>query len=186
MMRLARWSYRLGRWVVILTSLAIFHLLPYLLILRFAMGFGAFTSPIADAIGQRLGVRASLDDSIVQYRSQSTLVGLRLYEDGQDEPFLVAGHVETDFNVVQYLRGHPIRRIDLSDVEVRLRFDSAGRPLTSLSPPAASGGARARIPALRVRNGRLTIAQEGRQPFTLDGVSLTLEPGKRYELFGII
>ena len=53
----------------------------------------------------------------------------------------------------------------------------------STSDRASGGGP---LPALRVRNGRLIIDQEGRAPFALDGVSLTLKPGKRYQILGVV
>src|SRR5206468_2384409 len=73
-------------------------------------------------------------------------------------------------------------RLDLYDVDVRLRFDRAGKLLTVIRPKKGGGP----LPSIRVRNGRLTIDQEGREPFTLEGVSLTLLPAKRYQLLGVV
>ena len=72
---------------------------------------------------------------------------------------------------------------ELRDVHLRLRFDANGDLLTKLPGSAAAGGP---LPDVQVRAGSLTLEQEGRQPFTLEGISLTLQPALRTNLSGVL
>ena len=122
---------RILRALALLPILALPHVTLALLLLRFALGQGVATSRIADAVADTLDCRAHLDDSIVTYFASSSALGLRLFADGEDEPFLVAGRAETDLNAARFLLRRPLYRIDLYDVDVRLRFDREGRLLTA-------------------------------------------------------
>src|SRR5205823_5704923 len=113
------------------------------------------------------------------------LQGLKIYEPGREEPFLEAGRVSADLNAVSYLLGRRMpNRVKIDDAHLRLRFDAAGKLLTHFEvKPAEEGG---EWPSVRLRDSRLTILQEGRPPFTLEGVSLEWRPGQEHKLTGQI
>lgn len=190
MSRLIRWSFALARLSfrgARSLALVLLLLLPYvtlsLIVLRIAIGHGALSSRIAATVGNRVNCRATIDDSTVTFFDSSTAYGLRLYARGEEEPFLVAGRAETDLNAARFALRRPVYRVDLYDVDLRLRFDKTNKLLTVLE---ARPGGPGPLPAFRVRNGRITIDKEGCQPFTLVGVSLTIEPGRRYQLLGVV
>ena len=89
MRRLFRWSFRAARFL----ALALLLLLPYvtlgLIVFRIAAGHGALSGRIAATLANRLNCRATIDDSTVTFFDSSRASGVRLYAEGEDEPFLV-------------------------------------------------------------------------------------------------
>jgi hypothetical protein len=137
----------------------------------------------AGLLTQTLGVPAEVDSVIVPFRGDSSASGLRLL-DSDDRPFLEAARAGVDLSVLGYLRGSTLPGcIDLDDVHLRLRFDRAGKPLTRLPRMKPAAGP---LPTCRIRAARLTLEQEGRPPFSLEGISLTLEPGRQDNLTGTL
>src|SRR5258708_13345016 len=87
-----------------------------------AAGRGAFPGRTAAAAADRLNCRVAVDDSVVSFFDSSNAYNLRLYADGEDEPFLVAGRAETDLNAARFALRRPIYRLHLYDVDLPLRF----------------------------------------------------------------
>src|SRR3954464_14627755 len=113
MIRLSRWILRRLKWVAAVVLLL-------LLALRLLLGAGAFTGLIARGIGDRLSSRVKLRDSTVTFFRGSRVNELRVYEDGEDEPFLTARRAETDLDAYRFVRRRPLTRVDLYGVSVRL------------------------------------------------------------------
>src|SRR5262249_15446762 len=124
-----------------------------------------------------------LDSFAGRLTGDSTAHGVRMYNDGDDEPFLEARQVVTDLSLRKGLGGARLpHRIDAVDAHPRLRFHR-GRKLPTRPPHLPSGG---RLPALRIRGLTVTLEREGRAPFTLEGASLTLSPQLEENLYGVL
>ncbi|MFO0850532.1 MAG: AsmA-like C-terminal region-containing protein [Gemmataceae bacterium] len=114
-----------------------------------------------------------------------TQVGLALPAAGQDAP-LVAGVVTANVSLLDLARGTRPTEVTVEGASVTLRFDKDGKLLTQLpAPPKSEGGGA--IPAVTVRGGTLTLAQEGRPPFTVTGLDATVaDHGGKLTLSGTI
>jgi hypothetical protein len=177
MSRLARLRRLLLRTLAILVVLGIVALVAA----RFYLRSRAAARRVEDQLSQTLGIPAEVDSVIIPFRGEASASGLRLL-DKDGKPFLEAERVAVDLSVLGYLRRWTTPRcIDLDETHLRLRFDRAGNLLTRL--PRMKGGP---LPAFRIRAARLTLEQEGRPPFSLEGISLTLEPTARNNLVGIL
>src|SRR5438552_2853802 len=163
MLRLLRWSFALAcalvrrsLWLAHAAALLLSLLLPHvtlaLVVARIAVGHGAASGAIARIAADRLQCRATIDDSVVTFFGPTNAYGLRLYAEGESEPFLVAGRAETDLDLARAALRRPLYRLDLYDVDLRLRFDRNNKLLTVIKPKPAT----APLPALRVRHARPT------------------------------
>lgn len=122
-------------------------------------------------VAARLGVTLSLEEA----RSHGLLEGLHLHglsvasvrEPG--EPFLSVGILR-----VRSGKGtlwNP-EKVILEQANLNLRFDSRGNLLTRLPEP----GARSARPTITLKDARLRLAQDGRPPWSLEGIEGTLIP----------
>jgi hypothetical protein len=180
MSRLARLRRILSRTLGILGVGALVALIGARLYLRSASA----ARLVEEKLQVALGVPVEIDSVSIPFRGDSSVTNLRLIDPDDGKPFLRANKAVADLSVLRYLRrGASPRYIDLLDVSVRLRFDAEGNLLTAV--PKVQPG-RGPLPALRLRGGRLTVEQQGRLPFTLEGVSLTLQPSEEKNLFGVI
>jgi translocation and assembly module TamB len=143
---------------------------------------------VQEQLQAALGVPAEVGSAHVGLAGDTVVRDLRLIDEGDHEPFLRVGQAAADLSVLRYLIGGRVpRRIDLRDAHLRLRFDRDGKLLTRLhgvSQPSAIGGGP--LPALDLRNASITIEQEGRPDFTLQGISLTLKRSEGENLTGVI
>lgn len=111
---------------------------------------------------------------------KSTVQDLQFFEaNGSDQraPWASVGEAEADVSLAGLLHGEFMpRELTLHGADVTLRFDKAGHLLTRI--PRPKGGAAA-LPEIRIENSKLTIEQEGRPTFVIDGIALdvTHEPG---------
>ncbi len=170
----ARWHYRLAALGLVL--------LAALLGLRQYLAAGGATVRLARGLTEKLGAPVTVGDSRVSLTGDTALTDLKLYEPDGDEPFFEAQRIVVDVNALRYAtgRGQP-REVDVEGAHLRLRFDAAGQLLTRLGHMKSRGGA---WPVLRLRDSQLTIEQEGRSPFTVHGVDLTLDPAGERNLTG--
>jgi hypothetical protein len=102
---------------------------------------------------------------------RSSVRDLKLYEAGAEpgaEPWATFADVQADVSLASLLRGaaHP-RSMEVTGADLTLRFDRRGRLLTRLPPQKGKAVA---LPDIHLRQGRLTLLQEGRSPFVVGGV----------------
>ena len=103
-------------------------------------------------------------------RSASSVSGLRVGD------FLTVRTAALNVPLVALLRGDTdAGAVTLSGVTVELRVDAAGKLVTPL-PKSSGGGGAAKVPAVRLEDATVVIAQDGRPPFTLSNVSGDLTP----------
>jgi hypothetical protein len=122
-----------------------------------------------------LGADVAIESATIPLLGETAVSGLAIAEPGAAEPYLTASSARIGVSVLGYLlgRGSP-SHVRLDRAALTLRFDRDGGLLTRL--PTGSGGGEA--PDLEVRDGTLTLAQEGRAPFTLRGVTVAARGGK--------
>ena len=133
---------------------------------------GVLASAVARRLEAAAGAPVRVDAVDVGFGSTS-LRGVRIYEAGAtpaDAPLVEVPSVRTDISVRGLLTGRTTPRdVTLDDATVLLRFDRDGRLLTRL--PAGGGGGGGALPVVRVRRGRVTVRQDGRDDLTLRGVT---------------
>lgn len=84
-----------------------------------------------------------------------------------------AARVETDLSIGKLLRGRFLPdRITLEKPEITFRISADGKPLTH--PPLKGGEKVAEVPDVLVRNGRITLSQDGRPAMTVGPVDAEL------------
>ncbi len=86
---------------------------------------------------------------------------------------LVAGVVKLDASVLGLAAGHTPEVLTLDSASVTLHLDRDGKILDNLPKPAAGKGG-GKLPAIRVTNAKVHVAQEGRPDFQLAGVNVTV------------
>lgn len=107
----------------------------------------------------------------------SSVVGLKVGE------FLTVDRATVDVPLTALARGNvDAGAVTLSGVKVELRVDRDGKVLTPL-PKSQGGGGQTRVPPVRLADAAVTIAQDGRPPFTLTGLTGDLTPdGQKLKL----
>lgn len=136
------------------------------------------------ALEEQLNTRAELASARIGLFGQTTASGLRLYEPGEEQPYLEAAGASLDISAWIALWGRRApRRLELAGVKLRLRFDRDGNLLTKLPELAPSD---APTPRATVAADALTIDQQGRKPFTIHNILLRLTPGDAANLSGAI
>lgn len=172
---MSRWRRRLA----ILGILVVVALVA----LRFYLRSAALTRVVEVEIGAALDTVASIQALQATVVGQTVVHGLKLSEAGDDRPYLEAKRVVVDLALAQAVAGSRMPdTIDLHDARLRLRFNRNGALLTKL-PRIPEGG---KLPHLRLIGLELTLEQEGRAPFTLQGASLTLDPQRLDNLSGFL
>ena len=105
----------------------------------------------------------------------TTLYDLELFEADAapgEPPWVRVRRVDADVTAFNLLDGDgTARQLIVSSAEVLLCFDAAGRLLTRLPQPRPGAGP---FPAVRFRDGRLTIRQEGRPDLVLCAIDATV------------
>jgi hypothetical protein len=106
----------------------------------------------------------------------SALHGLKLFEPGSAPdaaPWAELHDVNTDVSAWGLATGPAMpRRLDVTGAEVTLQFDRDGHLLTRLSRKQTEAAA---IPEIHISQGRLTLLQEGRPEFVVDGINARLQ-----------
>jgi translocation and assembly module TamB len=106
----------------------------------------------------------------------SSLEGLKLYEPGagtDQAPWAELRDVRTDVSAWGLAAGAAApRHLDVTRADVTLHFDKDGHLLTRLphrETPAAA------FPEIHISQGRLTLIQEGRPDFVVDGIDMRVQ-----------
>lgn len=134
---------------------------------------------IGAVVGRPVEVRA-----LTTGLSGDTRVELALPAGGQSEP-LAAGVVTANVSLLALARGERPTALTVDGATVTLRFDKDGKLLTTLPRPEGGGGGA--VPTVALRGCTLTLAQDGRPPFTVSGVDATLTPaGDKLSLTGTL
>jgi hypothetical protein len=106
----------------------------------------------------------------------SSLQGLKLYEPGADPdaaPWAELRDVRTDVSVWELATGASTpHHLDVTGGDVTLHFDKDGHLLTRLPRKESQATS---FPEIHIRQGRLTLAQEGRPDFVVDGIDARLQ-----------
>jgi translocation and assembly module TamB len=132
---------------------------------------------LADQVTARLqdalGAPVRLDTVDVGFVGGSSLRGLHVYEADaapDDKPFLNVDNATADVSALGFLAGNATpSQVTLTGASIDLHFDADGRLVTRL--PRPKGGAGTAFPRLHVSGGTLTIAQDGRKPMVVQGVT---------------
>jgi translocation and assembly module TamB len=102
---------------------------------------------------------------------QSSVHDLKLYEANAEPgavPWATFANIRADVSLASLASGAAhVRRLDVTGADLTLRFDRDGHFLTRLPQRKESA---APLPAIHIHQGRVTIDQEGRHPFTVGGV----------------
>jgi uncharacterized protein YhdP len=119
--------------------------------------------------------------------NRSSLRHLRLYEAGagpSDEPWVDVDTVEADVSLWGLLRGQAMpRSLTFTGARLTVRLDSQGHLATRL--PQFKKSKAETLPVIHLRQGDLTIHQDGRPPMELKGIDGRLEQqGDRLALSG--
>jgi translocation and assembly module TamB len=126
------------------------------------------------------GGRMHLDNVDVGTRG-SSLHGLRLYEsqpEHSEHPWLTIEDTDTDVSAWDLLKGEvKPHHLTVSGAKLLLRFDKEGHLLTQLP---TTGSHDIEWPTVQVKQGEVTIQQEGRPEMVVHGLSaeLTEEHGR--------
>jgi hypothetical protein len=104
--------------------------------------------------------------------TSSSFQQVKLYEAGAgpaDEPWATIKEFRADVSLAGVVRGaaHP-RHLEVTGAELILRFDEHGRLLTRL--PARKKGEGVILPDIRLHQSRVTLRQEGRPAFVVQGI----------------
>ncbi|MFO0841844.1 MAG: hypothetical protein U0797_05510 [Gemmataceae bacterium] len=151
--------------------------------LRFFLRSGAAARLVASQLGDILETTATIGSLRAALAGDTVVRGLKLYNDGDDVPYLEADEVTVDVSLANAAAGKRLPdRIDVRGARLRLRFDREGKLLTR--PPTLPQAGQ--LPRVRLRDLELTLAQDGRPPLTLRRAQVTLAPDGEENLSGEI
>ena len=161
-------SRRLRRGLTAAAVLLVVLVVGGYLAVRLALNSGYARGLVAEKLTAALGVPVEVD-SLSVGRSASS-VGFRVGE------FLVVKSAAVDVPLASLARGDVgAGAVTLSGVTVNLHVDAHGKVLTPLPKGGGSSGA-PQVPVVHLADATLTIAQDGRPPFTLRNLSGDLTP----------
>jgi hypothetical protein len=164
---------RAGKWVAVVaitasvfTGVARFALNRYLASAR-------GKSMVADRLGAALGMPVEVSE--VDVGDSSASFRFRVMDPANPKSEVLAVRsASTDVSVTELVSGRVApSALRLDGVALTLRLDTDGRVLT---PLPAIPGASSSLPAVAVEDGRIYLKQTGRPAFTVNGVSLRVEP----------
>ncbi len=141
---------------------------------------------VATRLGEMYGGRVEVGEADVGVTGDTSLYDLRFYQAGDDAqaaPWASIGTVTADVSALDLLRGVTPHDLTLTGATVNLRLDSQGHLLTRL-PETTSG---ASLPTIHIKDGKVTVAQEGRPELAVGGLGADLRPdGSRIAVTGTI
>jgi hypothetical protein len=159
-------------------------LLPIILILLIVtaliglhiyLSSGRATQAVAERLQDLLGGRVVVQASDIGLVGDSTLRGISAYEDGEPTaPWLQIDDVKADVSALSVVREKAPGAIQFQGARIALRFDRAGHLLTRL--PSKKEGPPPQVPHVHIEQGVLTLAQEGRQPMVIRGITVDITP----------
>jgi len=114
---------------------------------------------------------------------RSTIRDLRLLDPSTRTPWASVESTDVDIPLWDLALGSLPQRLTLSNVHLEVRFDKDGDLLTKLPRSVEGGGMPAEI---LIENGRLTLLQEGRSAFTLEGLKARVAGGEAMKLTGTL
>lgn len=181
--RRVRWALYVVGGVVALLALVILGLEVYL---RTAAG----RSMVARQIEKQIGMPVEVTSVRVGLASSS--IGLKVFDPAAKDPakaeVLDVGDASADVTPFELAAGHVApKNVALRDVTLTLHVDADGEVITTLPKTREGGGSPAEVPAIELTGGRVRINQDGRPPFALEGMHLSVEPaGDDVKLSGAI
>jgi hypothetical protein len=142
---------------------------------------------IAGRLQDILGAPVHIRQAQVGLAGGSSLQGLEVYEPGggaDHEPWLEINQVSADVSAPGLVRGALPGEVTAEGASLTLRFDRDNHLLTRLP---AMGKTALELPRIRMENGRFTLAQEGRPPLAVTGVTAQVTgKGGSLHLYGSI
>ncbi len=161
-------SRRLRRGLTVAAVLLVVLVAGGYLAARLALSTGYARGVVAGKLTATLGLPVEVDHLSVGRSASSA--GFRVGD------FLVVKSAAVAVPLTSLARGNvDAGAVTLSGVTVNLRVDKDGKVLTPL-PKGSGGGDVPKVPAVHLADATLTIAQDGRPPFTLRSVSGDLTP----------
>ena len=132
------------------------------------LGSQHFKGMLADRLQNALNGRLHFSSVDVGLNATS-MHDVVLVEQSSEQPWAKIEHVEAEMPLLKLLGGSPDPElVHLHKIDVTLRFDSQNHLLTALPEKQ---GPLPPLPPIRLDEGTLTIAQEGREPFHLSNLT---------------
>jgi hypothetical protein len=146
-----------------------------LVALRIYLSTGRATGQVAERLRKMLGGRVEVHEAKIGLIGDSTVQGIEVYEDGQQEkPWIRIDGVKADVSVLSLLRDKSPDDIQLDHARIGLRFSNSGHMLTKLP---SHKGATGPIPRLHIEQGELTLDQEGQPAMVIQGINADIVSG---------
>jgi hypothetical protein len=143
---------------------------------RLYLSSGRANREVTKQLQEMLGGRVEVGEANIGLIGDSTLQGIKAYEDGGPEtPWLQVADVKAGASALSLLLGKSPDVIQLQSARIALHFDTDGHLLTRL--PKSKKAAPAKIPRLHIENGELTINQEHRSPMIIRGINADVVSG---------
>ena len=160
------------RLVIALSSLLLLAVVA-LVAVRIYLGTDSAQRLIVEQLSSQFGGKDEIDSLDVSTFGSSRVRGVRVADGDAAEPFLVIDTVDADLSALSILFGRRMpHRLDADGVRIFLRFDASGKLLTKL-PESGGGGP---LPSVRLRDGQLTLSQQGRPPLVIHRIDLAIAP----------
>jgi translocation and assembly module TamB len=147
---------------------------------RHLLSSGFAAREVAEQLQSLLGGRVEVGAAHIGLEGESSVQDITAYDTTDNpRPWLRIRGVQADLSVARILTHTQPTNIQLDGAEVVLHFDSDGHLVTRL--PSSKGGARP-LPHLHIKEGELTLAQAGRDPMVLHGVTAEVTAGADGEM----
>lgn len=96
--------------------------------------------------------------------------------DAADEIWLTVDRVRVDASLLDLARGRLPTRVELERVHLDLHFGQDGQLRTQLLVGEATPDGELALPVVVLRESKLTLRQDGREPFVIHGIEATADP----------
>ncbi len=141
---------------------------------RLYLSSEAVAAKVAGRLGDIFGGPVRVGEVDIGLAGDSTLKGLQVFPgDGSGKPWIEIADVEANVSALGLISGATPTDIHLQAPEVSLHLSSDNHLLTPLPELHATGVA---VPQVDIRDGKFTIAQDGRPPLVASGLQGEVVP----------
>jgi translocation and assembly module TamB len=142
---------------------------------RLYLSSDAAVQKVAARLEEVFGGPVRLDSVDIGLSGDSSLQGLKVFPPGGDKPWIEMADIAADVSVLGMLVGNGPENVRLQSPAVTLHLNEDNHLVTPLPTVKSGGGA---VPRVVVRDGKLTIDQDGRPAMAISGLQAELAPAE--------